>query len=103
LPFVTGITDDQAQQIPATFNLGQNYPNPFNPSTTIKFSLPVASNVKLIVFNLLGQTVATLSDNYMTAGTYRVRFDAGQFASGVYFYRLEAGTFISQKKMMLLR
>jgi hypothetical protein len=65
--------------------------------------VPKASNVKLAVFNLLGQKVATLTDKFMEAGVYTIKFDAAQFASGVYFYRLEAGKFISQKKMLLLR
>jgi hypothetical protein len=102
LPFVTGITDEQAQ-FPATYNLGQNYPNPFNPSTTISFSLPKASNVKLTIFNVLGQKVAALADKFMEAGVYNIKFDAAHFSSGVYFYRLEAGKYISQKKMLLLR
>ena len=89
--------------IPASFTLEQNYPNPFNPSTTINFSMPKASNVKLTVFNLLGQKVATLADKYMEAGVYTLKFDGAQLASGVYFYRLEAGKFISEKKMVLLR
>jgi hypothetical protein len=103
LPFVTGVAVEEGQQIPAAFSLGQNYPNPFNPTTSISFSLPRASSVKLSVFNLLGQKVATLADRFMETGVYTVNFDAAQLASGVYFYRIEAGKFISQKKMLLLR
>ena len=90
-------------ELPVRFALEQNYPNPFNPTTTIKFSLGKASNVKLIIFNLLGQKVETVFDARMNAGTYTVPFDASRLSSGVYFYRLEAGDFISLKKMMLLK
>jgi hypothetical protein len=90
--------------IPNSFVLEQNYPNPFNPSTTINFTLGKASNVKLTVYNLLGQRVATLVDGRMNAGTQSVVFDASRFASGVYFYRLDAGSnFNSVKKMLLLK
>jgi hypothetical protein len=90
-------------QIPLTFSLEQNYPNPFNPATTISFSIAKSSNVKLVVYNLLGQKVATLADKYMEPATYSFKFDAARFASGVYFYRLEAGEYRSQKKMLLLK
>jgi hypothetical protein len=89
--------------VPDKFALEQNYPNPFNPTTTINVSLAKASDVKLVVYNLLGQKVATLADKHMEAGVYNFKFDAAQFASGVYFYRLEAGEYLSQKKMLLLK
>jgi len=89
--------------IPMVYTLEQNYPNPFNPSTTIKFSLPTTSNVILTVYNILGQKVATLFDGKMNAGAQAVQFDATRLSSGVYIYRLEAGDFRSQKKMMLLK
>lgn len=78
-------------QIPSEFNLGQNYPNPFNPSTSINFTLAKASDVKLTVYNVLGQKVATLLDTRMSAGEQSVAFDASKMTSGVYFYRLDAG------------
>jgi hypothetical protein len=93
---------DQTNE-PLKFALEQNYPNPFNPTTTINFSLLKASNVRLTVYNLLGQKIATLADNRMEAGVHNVTFNAARLASGVYFYRLEAGEFMSQKKMLLLR
>ncbi len=93
----------QISNLPQGFALAQNYPNPFNPTTTINFSVGKASNVKLTVYNLLGQKVATLLDNRMDPGTYAVQFDARNFASGVYFYRLQAGDFTSSKKMLLLK
>jgi hypothetical protein len=99
----TGV-DGQNQLQPGQFALEQNYPNPFNPSTTINFTLGKASNVKLSVYNLLGQKVATLVDSRMNAGRQSVVFDASRYASGVYFYRLDAGSnFNSVKKMLLLK
>ncbi len=97
----TGV--EQQGDIPLVYTLEQNYPNPFNPSTTIKFTLPKTSNVTLTVFNILGQKVATLFDGPMNAGVQAVQFDATMLSSGVYIYRLEAGDFRSQKKMMLLK
>jgi hypothetical protein len=91
------------QGLPEGFALQQNYPNPFNPSTRIDFSLGKATNVKLTVYNILGQKVSTLVDNRMDAGLHTVTFDGKILASGVYFYRLEAGNFVSSKKMLLLK
>jgi len=89
--------------LPETYTLEQNYPNPFNPATTINFALTKASNVKLTVYNILGQQVATLVNGQMNAGTHSVQFNAINLASGVYFYRLEAGDFRAHKKMLLLK
>ncbi len=88
---------------PYSYSLGQNYPNPFNPTTTINYSLGKASNVTLTVYNILGQRVATLVDGFKNAGLQSVVFDANKLASGVYFYRLEAGSFVKAEKMMLLK
>jgi hypothetical protein len=88
--------------IPTEFTLAQNYPNPFNPSTTFEFGLPQASDWRLVVFNILGQTVQQW-DGQAEAGFVTVRWDASQRASGVYFYRLEAGDFTTTKKMVLLK
>lgn len=89
---------------PYTYSLQQNYPNPFNPATTINFSLAKVSAVRLTVFNILGQKVATLVNNaLLQAGNHSVLFDAGRLATGAYFYRIEAGEFTSIKKMMLLK
>jgi len=89
--------------LPTSYSLSQNYPNPFNPTTGINFSLIKASNVKLTVYNILGEKVASLVDKYLDAGFYTVWFNASAMASGVYFYRLEAGDFKSNKKMILLK
>ena len=91
------------EMLPFEFNLSQNYPNPFNPTTNINFVLPKAVDVKLYLFNLKGQKVATIRNEYMKAGYHTVNFDASMLASGVYFYRMEAGKFTDVKKMTLLK
>ncbi|MFH1688343.1 MAG: S8 family serine peptidase [bacterium] len=89
--------------VPAQFSLAQNYPNPFNPSTEISFEIPVASSVTLEVYNIMGQRVTTLVDDNLEAGQHSVTWDAGRHSSGVYFYRLDAGSFVSTKKMVLMK
>jgi hypothetical protein len=89
--------------VPTEFVLAQNYPNPFNPRTTITYGLPVMSQVRLTVYNLLGQTVATLVDENKPAGVHTAQFDASSLSSGVYLYRLEAGTFAATKKLIVLK
>ncbi|MEJ2195247.1 MAG: T9SS type A sorting domain-containing protein, partial [Ignavibacteriaceae bacterium] len=88
---------------PARYGLSQNYPNPFNPNTTIKFSIPEASNVTLKVFNTLGEEISVLVNRVMEAGTHEINFDASQLHSGIYFYRIDAGAFSQVKKMTLLK
>lgn len=85
---VIGIT--QTIEIPNRFYLNQNYPNPFNPVTTIKYGLPIASIVRITIFDVLGRVVNILTDEIKTSGTYEVKFDASNYASGVYFFRLDA-------------
>jgi hypothetical protein len=85
------------------YTLYQNYPNPFNPSTTIKYSIPELSKVKLTLFNLLGEEVTTLVDEERSAGNYSVEFNASNLPSGVYFYQLMAGEYTSVKKMLLIK
>ena len=97
----TGIS--QLPGVAKAFKLEQNYPNPFNPSTQIEFSIPVASQVELKVYNILGQEVATLVNESLKAGNHAVKFDASHIATGVYLYRITAGTFVSTKKMLLLK
>ena len=90
---------------PTAFSLAQNYPNPFNPSTTIKFGLPKDSNVKLELFNILGEKIATLIDKEMQAGfhNYQLSILNFQLTSGVYIYKIEAGSFVSVKKLLLMK
>jgi hypothetical protein len=88
---------------PSAFSLNQNYPNPFNPSTIISYSLPQASNVKLIVYNAIGQPVRVLENGFKNSGTYNITFNASELSSGIYFCKIEAGQFSSIRKMMLLK
>lgn len=89
--------------IPLGFKLYQNYPNPFNPSTVIRFEIPENSNVKLTVYDALGKEAGVLLSKNMTAGIYNVNWNADGFANGVYYYRLESGSFSESRKMMLIR
>ena len=99
---VTGV-DLSSPPAPEAFVLEQNFPNPFNPSTTIRYALPERSHVTLSVYNTVGQLVATLVDGEEEAGYHRADFDGSRVASGVYFYRLQAGTFVRTMRSMLLR
>lgn len=99
---VTGI-ESETEQIPGEFDLYQNYPNPFNPVTTIRFALPEKAAVALKVFDLLGRQVTTLVDEEMPAGVHKVIFDASALPTGVYFYRIRAGSFTEIKKLTLLK
>lgn len=96
-------TTGQTGNIPYRYELYQNYPNPFNPVTTIKYDLPEATNVSLVVYDLLGREAAVLTNGLQAAGYYEVSLDASALASGVYFYRLEAGGFTSIKKMVIIK
>ncbi len=89
--------------IPNLYSLNQNYPNPFNPSTVIIYSIKTVSNVKLEVFNVLGQNVATLVNEIQESGSYKVDFNASSLSSGIYIYRLKAGDFTDIKKMILVQ
>ena len=90
--------------IPQEFSLKQNYPNPFNPSTNIVFQLPQTAQVRLEVFNTIGAIVGVLVDEQRSAGEYTIQFNAGNLASGVYFYRLIAdNNIVSTQKMLLIK
>ena len=93
----------EIELVPNEFALYQNYPNPFNPATNIKFALPKAAKVTLLVYNLLGEKVATLLNEDKEAGFYDVQFNASNFSSGVYIFRLTAGDFVQTKKMTLMK
>jgi hypothetical protein len=88
---------------PKEFALHQNFPNPFNPSTLIKYQLPFATHVTLKLFDMLGREVTTLVDETKPAGEYATRLDARSLSSGVYFYRMSAGSFTDSKKLVLLK
>jgi hypothetical protein len=89
--------------LPDKFALEQNYPNPFNPTTNIKFSLPQATNVQLVIYNSMGQEVKSLVNGYKNAGSYSVDFNASSLSSGVYFYKLITSEFVETKKMTLVK
>jgi hypothetical protein len=97
------VSVDEPVNLPAQFSLQQNYPNPFNPSTSIQFSLSNGAQVKLRVFNILGKEVATLVNEWRSAGRYNEKFDASKFSSGVYFYRLDTGNYSAMKQMLLIK
>jgi hypothetical protein len=94
---------EKSNEIPTNFALYQNYPNPFNPSTTIEFDIPERTNVKLVVYDILGREVEILIDKELEPGKYKINFTATNLPTGVYFYRLQAGNFIEQKKMILIK
>ena len=97
-----GVGEDP-HDIPGAFELAQNYPNPFNPSTTINYALPHTSFVALTVYNTLGQQVSQLVNEQQQAGYHDVVFRGDGLASGVYFYRIQAGDFVASKKLLLLK
>ncbi len=101
IPKITQGRDNNT--LPADFVLAQNYPNPFNPATTIKFSLPLQSQVKLSIYNSLGELVSDLIDGKLDAGYHEVLFNANGLASGVYYYRISANEYIDTKKMLLIK
>jgi hypothetical protein len=100
--FPTGIGDPLSDEQPHVFILYQNYPNPLNPTTHIKYSIPKRTYVRLKVFDILGKEITTLVDEEKAGGEHEVMFDIGDLSSGIYFYRLEAGSFVRTKKMILL-
>jgi hypothetical protein len=97
----TSVEDENG--IPARFSLKQNYPNPFNPSTVIEFGLSETSDVRLEVFDMIGQRIAVLVDGQKSAGTHQVQFDASDLSSGMYIFRIRAGIFTQTRKMTLIK
>lgn len=100
---VASVGDDGSMNGPLAFNLGQNYPNPFNPQTVVSYQLPIAAHVTLKVYDILGREVATLVNEQKSRGRYDAVWDASGMASGVYLYRLQAGTYTATKRLLLLR
>jgi len=94
---------DPGDTLPTAFALDQNYPNPFNPTTTIRYDLPESAEVRLEVYNVMGQRVAVLVNAGQTAGSHSVSFDASNLASGVYHYRLQSGNEVLTRKMTLIK
>jgi hypothetical protein len=101
--FPVAVHDKDFLSPPTHFILYQNYPNPFNPVTTISFSLPIKSFVSLKIFDIMGRKVATIVSEELSAGTYSRQWNASNMSSGIYFYQLQAGSFIQTKKLILLR
>ncbi|MEP4922934.1 MAG: T9SS type A sorting domain-containing protein, partial [Balneola sp.] len=100
----TSVSDEPEIELPTSVELQQNYPNPFNPSTSIGFGLPQSAKVTLEVFDVLGRKVATLLNaQNKTAGRHTINFDALNLASGMYIYRLQAGSSIITKKLTLIK
>ena len=99
---LTGV-DQTGNSIPKVFSLKQNYPNPFNPATTISFSIPQKSFVTIKIYDVLGNEITTLVNAEKQSGNYNIKFDGSRLASGIYFYRMQAGKFISTKKLILLK
>jgi hypothetical protein len=89
--------------LPAEYDLEQNYPNPFNPSTKIRYSITSPDLVRIKIYDILGREVKTLVNELQQVGTYEVQFDALSLASGIYLYRIESGSFIQTKKMILMK
>ncbi|MBC8043450.1 MAG: T9SS type A sorting domain-containing protein [Rhizobacter sp.] len=96
-------SDGKVSGLPKEFILKQNYPNPFNPSTTIRYELPQQSDVKLKIYDMLGREVQSLVSERQPAGTYTVRFNGSRLSSGMYFYRLQTGSTVQTKKMLLVK
>lgn len=95
--------ENSIETLPTQYSLSQNYPNPFNPSTTISYSIPGRSFVDLKVFDVLGRVISELVNKEQSAGNYDIQFDASNFGSGIYFYKLAVGSFVETKKMILLK
>ena len=100
---VTFVEEKEIDVIPTKYKLSQNFPNPFNPSTKIRYSVPQTSNVVIKVFDILGNEIEILIDEQKNAGTYEITWYAESLPSGIYFYRLQGGSFVETKKMVLMK
>jgi hypothetical protein len=103
----TGLRTDEQNtsnlNIPKVYSLSQNYPNPFNPVTKINYELPKDGMIKLVIYDILGREIKTLVNEIKQTGRYTVEFNGSGFASGVYFYRIQAGSFVQVKRMVLIK
>jgi hypothetical protein len=99
---VSGI-EDYFSQVPKVYSLEQNFPNPFNPSTKIRYSVPQSSSVVVKIFDILGNEIKTLLNEEKSVGSYEITWYAENLPSGIYFYIIQAGSFVETKKMVLLR
>jgi hypothetical protein len=90
-------------EIPVDFTLHQNYPNPFNPATTINLDVPKSSEVNLVICDMLGRELYTIANQFLKTGSYSFTWDARNYSSGIYFYRLTAGSFLQTRKMVLIK
>ena len=95
--------EEKFDELPTDYSLINNFPNPFNPSTKIRYSIPQSSKVVIKVFDILGNEIETLIDEQKPIGTYELTWYAENLPSGIYFYRLQAGTFVETKKMILMK
>jgi hypothetical protein len=100
---VSNVQGEHKSGIPLSFALHQNYPNPFNPATRIEYDVPVASRVRLLVYDLIGRGIATLVDENQSPGFKSIDFHSGELASGIYFYRLSAGAYTATKKLLIVK
>ncbi|MCI0448948.1 MAG: T9SS type A sorting domain-containing protein [Chlorobi bacterium] len=92
-----------SSNVPVKFNLSQNYPNPFNPAANIKFDIPKSAFIKLVIYDVIGREVSVLVNEQLSAGSYKADWDASNYPSGVYFYKLQAGDYRETKKMVLVK
>jgi len=100
---ITDVEENNESEIISEFLLEQNYPNPFNSTTTIKYSIPQQGLVTIKIYNAIGEEIVTLINKEQPVGNYDVEFNVTSLPSGIYFYRLKAGSFVETKKMVLLR
>jgi len=103
IPNAVILSAGESSEIPTSYSLSQNFPNPFNPETSIRYSIPIQSHVTIKIYDVLGREVTTLINEEKSVGNYEVKFNSTQFASGVYFYRLQADDYTATKKMIVLK
>ena len=106
--FINPNLNNNNNNIPTKFYLYQNYPNPFNPDTKIKYDVPIIGkrnsfHVQVRIYDILGREISTLVNDYKQSGSYEIEWNASNYASGIYFYKIEAGDFITTKKMLLIK